>query len=202
MLNLILLWLLFYVPHSFLALDSTKQFLCSKFSFLNKYYRIVYNLQSLLLFALAWQYQRKLSSLLLFEPNQVSTYIGIAIILASFVLMYLSFKSYDKREFLGLAQLATGTFNTAISQKLSVLNLNRYMRHPLYTATFLFFAGYLIYQPLVKSLVFVLVGFAYLFVGTYLEEKKLEKQFGQAYTQYKKQVPRFLPWPRRHQVAK
>jgi protein-S-isoprenylcysteine O-methyltransferase Ste14 len=37
---------------------------------------------------------------------------------------------------------------------------------------------------------------AYFYVGTFLEERRMERAFGEEYREYKKRVPRFFPIPR------
>jgi protein-S-isoprenylcysteine O-methyltransferase Ste14 len=191
---LLLLWLLFYIPHSILALESIKTKLSQQFPFLKRYYRILYNAQSLLLFAIAFLYQRQLQSLLLFQVNSFFYAIAIVLMLLSFLIIALSFRHYDKYEFLGLQQYQLATFNAAIGSTLNSKGLNQYVRHPLYSATFMFLFGYLLYKPFDTTLIFVLISVAYLIIGTYLEEAKLSKQFGEAYKLYKQKVPMFIPF--------
>jgi protein-S-isoprenylcysteine O-methyltransferase Ste14 len=191
---LLLLWLLFYVPHSVLAIESVKSKLTKQWPFLKRYYRILYNVQSFLLFVLAFSYQRQLQSQVLFQVKSFVYVFAISLILLSFAIIALSFRHYDKKEFLGLQQYKHATFNVAIGSNLSVKGLNQYVRHPLYSATFMFLFGYLLYKPFDTSLVFVLVSSVYLLVGTWLEEKKLIKQFGDAYKSYQQKVPMFIPF--------
>jgi protein-S-isoprenylcysteine O-methyltransferase Ste14 len=187
-------WLLFYVPHSVLALESIKKRLSQTFPFLKRYYRLLYNVQSLLLFGNAFYYQRQLQSQFLFQVNSFFYIFSIALMLFSFFIMALSFRHYDKYEFLGLQQFQQANFNVAIGSTLNVKGLNQFVRHPLYSATFLFLFGYLLYKPLDSSLIFVIISSAYLFVGTWLEEKKLSNRFGEVYKQYQRKVPMFLPF--------
>jgi protein-S-isoprenylcysteine O-methyltransferase Ste14 len=68
------------------------------------------------------------------------------------------------------------------------------MRHPLYSASYLFLAAYFLFKPYIGSAIFTLVGFIYLYVGAKWEEKKLVKQFGDTYLDYQKKVPMFWPF--------
>lgn len=202
-LNLILLWLLFYALHSAMAASQVKAWIAVAFPAFVKPYRIFYNMVSLLLFGVAYAYQMSIADTLLFQSNLVR-YAGLVLVVVSIILMYASFKNYDLKEFLGVSQWQSNSFNAAISNQLQIHGLNQYVRHPLYTACYLFFAAYFLYKPYVGSTLFSLMGFIYLYVGAKWEEKKLAKQFGDAYLFYQKQVPMFLPWPwpRSQQVAK
>ncbi len=191
---LILLWLLFYLPHSILALESIKIRLSNHFPFLKRYYRILYNVQSLLFFAIAFLYQRQLNATILFAMPSLIHWLAIAAIVVSFFIMAWSFKHYDKKEFLGLQQYQNASFNAVIGSTLNSKGLNSYVRHPLYSATILFLLAYFIYKPFDTTLIFVLISMAYLIIGTYLEEAKLSKQFGDVYKQYKQEVPMFIPF--------
>jgi protein-S-isoprenylcysteine O-methyltransferase Ste14 len=68
--------------------------------------------------------------------------------------------------------------------------LYRYMRHPLYVG--LMIGLWAAPTITVAHLVFALLCTAYIFVGTRLEEKDLEIALPE-YTQYKKEVPMFMP---------
>jgi methanethiol S-methyltransferase len=187
-------WLLFYITHSILAADAIKLKLAAKFPFLHRYYRLLYNLISLILFAIAFLYQRNIQPQVLFELNPYLSYSCMALMLFAMALMALTFKQYSKNEFIGISQLQSGSFNPAIGSTLNIQGLNKYVRHPLYTATFIFLLAYLGYKPYAASLVFVVISSLYLILGTYLEEQKLLKQFGEAYKQYQSNVPMFFPF--------
>lgn len=189
-----LLWLLFYVPHSVLALESVKSKLTKQWPFLKRYYRILYNAQSLVFFVLAYLYQIKLDAIVLIQQPIWVNLIAIVFMGISFYIMAISFRHYDKKEFLGIEQLEQASFNVAIGSTLNISGLNQYVRHPLYSATFLFLIAYFFYKPFDTTLVFVFISIIYVFIGTHLEEIKLRKQFGEQYKQYQQKVPRFIPF--------
>lgn len=191
--TLTFLWLLFFVPHSLLAANGTKHKLLGAFPFLNKAYRLLYNIQSLFFFGLAFWYQKSITPVFLFEPNTWVKGTAFVIMVAAIILMLVSFRNYSASEFLGLQQWRQKSFNAAIAETLSINGLNQYVRHPLYSASFLFLAAYFVFKPSYANLVFVALSTLYLVVGTYLEEQKLISQFGDAYLQYQKRVGRFWP---------
>jgi methanethiol S-methyltransferase len=92
-------------------------------------------------------------------------------------------------EFAGLTQL-TG-LDRDVPPKLVTDGLYAYVRHPLYTAglAFIWFSADMTINRLVLWIVFSL----YLIVGAYFEERKLLKDFGPLYADYKSQTPMLFP---------
>lgn len=74
---------------------------------------------------------------------------------------------------------------------LVVRGLYHYVRHPLYTCTMLF----LWLMPVMtwNLLAFNLGVSAYFIIGSRYEEDKLIEEFGQAYVEYRRRTPAFLP---------
>jgi protein-S-isoprenylcysteine O-methyltransferase Ste14 len=67
----------------------------------------------------------------------------------------------------------------------------RYSRHPVYFFSIVF----LLFRPTMDLfyLTFFVCIVAYFYIGSYYEEKKLVKHFGETYSEYKKSVPRIFP---------
>ena len=105
------------------------------------------------------------------------------------LLLLLALRNYDLGEFSGIHQL-THDGNTP-KHSLNTESLNAYVRHPLYTASFLLFWGFFLYSPTLKTLCFSGISSLYLIIGTRLEEQKLVAVFGEAYLDYRKRVGRF-----------
>jgi protein-S-isoprenylcysteine O-methyltransferase Ste14 len=76
--------------------------------------------------------------------------------------------------------------------KLVTGGLYRYMRHPLYTAGLLF----IWLSPVMTwNLLALYLGLsAYGLIGAYFEERKLEREFGEAYQAYKQKTPMLIPF--------
>lgn len=103
----------------------------------------------------------------------------------------------DTMSFVGLRQLTHG-FDALPHEKLVVSGFYRWVRHPLYTASLLFLWA----SPDMSFNLFALyLAFTvYFVVGAVYEERKLETQFGEAYTSYKEKTPMLIPglrWARR-----
>lgn len=74
---------------------------------------------------------------------------------------------------------------------LVVSGLYRWVRHPLYTAGLIFI--WLTPVMTLNVLALNLGLSAYLFIGAYFEERKLLREFGQAYRSYQQRTPMFFP---------
>ena len=94
---------------------------------------------------------------------------------------------WDLREFVGLRRLQR-------ERLLFTGKAYGIVRHPLYLG----FSVILAFQPVQtrNSLASTAAIVAYFYLGTFLEERRMERTFGEAYREYKKRVPRFLPLPR------
>ena len=83
------------------------------------------------------------------------------------------------------------------TQRLVVVGVYRYVRNPMITGVFcLLLAEVLFFGSLALLgwlMIFVVLNLIYI---PFLEEPRLEKRFGEDYTQYKQNVPRWIPRPR------
>ena len=183
-------WILFFAVHSWMAANGVKDWVKRNFPSMKRWYRLLYNLVSALLFAWAGYYLYNAPAQYLIPTFPIVQYVSWAMMAAGVMVILLCFRNYQIGEFIGTQQLqsqpAEPTLNTS--------GLNQYVRHPLYFGTFLTVMGYLFNAFTLAHLVFATTVFAYLIIGTLLEEQKLEKQFGAAYQQYKKEVKMLIPF--------
>ena len=91
--------------------------------------------------------------------------------------------------FIGLEQLLAPPDSRP--PELVVSGLYRRVRHPLYTAglVFIWFTPIMTWNVLALNLGLS----AYLFIGAYFEERKLLREYGQAYQAYRQRTPMFFP---------
>jgi protein-S-isoprenylcysteine O-methyltransferase Ste14 len=94
----------------------------------------------------------------------------------------------DAWHFLGLRQLVQGD---GPPSSLVTTGLYRHVRHPLYTAG----AAFLWLTPVMTTTLLAVYAAltAYLYLGTFHEEARLRAEFGEAYAEYQKRVPRLIP---------
>jgi len=68
------------------------------------------------------------------------------------------------------------------------------VRHPLYLGCSLLLAFHPVQAR--NSAATAAAVIAYFYIGTFFEERRLARKFGEAYREYQRRVPRFFPIPR------
>ena len=154
---------------------------------LGRWYRLAYNAFALLSFAAILTLMRTLPDRLIYQvpaPWNILMFGGqlLAILLLLIVIM-----QTDILSFIGFRQLSEGEQ----PGKLITRGLYRLVRHPLYTAILLFI--WLTPTMTQNSLTVYLGATAYILVGAYFEEKKLSREFGESYVEYKRKTPMLIP---------
>lgn len=185
-LNFIFYFLIFALIHSVLATDYIKnkaqRLLGEKFRF----YRIIYTLISIPVFApafLLWIKYSGSTPLVYSIPQWTYPLIIIVRVLALGIFAYASYQT-DILAFTGLKQ----------TQEKTILITNGaygIVRHPLYASGIL-----LLFTKTEMSrldLIAVLFVFIYLIIGAYIEERRLLSFFGDEYYKYRQQVSMFIP---------
>jgi len=106
---------------------------------------------------------------------------------------FLGGRHYDIRQVLGIKQIREGTADMAITDtgELDTSGVLGMTRHPWYLATMLLIWAR---QMDVSTIIMNLILTSYLIVGTYLEEKKLVREFGENYRNYQKKVSMLIPY--------
>jgi hypothetical protein len=130
-------WVFFYAMHSILALDSMKAFVKNLFQSYFPYYRIGYNVFSVLLFVALVYYQFSLSQELVVAKSIVLEVLGAIVFLLGVIVLNVAFSSFNKREFIGLEQLDEIKQPTSYSRKET--SENRFVR--LRSTSFIFWCN-------------------------------------------------------------
>jgi methanethiol S-methyltransferase len=185
-----LLWTTFYLVHSVFASLTVKAWVHKKLPALFPFYRILYNGFAIGSFMLVSWYVSGLPDTALWETSHAIRLSGIALLIFGLVMLVIALANYNLNEFVGIEPMAE--FAPGI-KKLTVTGPNRWMRHPLYTATLILLVGYVMLSPTRNTLLFVCISAIYIVIGSILEEKKLVKFYGSDYINYRERVKRFFP---------
>lgn len=172
-------WVLYFFLHSFFATDRIKS------TFPSRYYRLGYNTISTIGLFILFIYNGVIKSTLLLSKTDTLKFVALVLAAFGVIFINLAFKRYNVKEFMG--------FRPERSQELDTGGILSYVRHPIYSGTILIVIGFFLFSPYVSSLVSAVCILLYLVVGIYLEERRLIKQFGEQYLEYKKRVPMLIP---------
>ncbi|EIM73714.1 isoprenylcysteine carboxyl methyltransferase [Nitritalea halalkaliphila LW7] len=188
-LQLLLLWAAFYASHSLLATPVLKNKLGAFLGREGQNYRLAYSLFSAFFLFYLLLFGASIPAIYLFPPQETSTYIGYMLATFGTILVVKSFKHLGAAAFLGIKE--GPKVGTALSRK----GLHAHLRHPMYAGALLILAGFFSYLPTAAVACHVIATILYLPIGIWLEERKLILEFGEAYRQYRREVPALLPNP-------
>lgn len=152
-----------------------------------KYYRLLYNIFSALSFVPILYLMVALPTRGLYQISSPWNLVMLAGQGLSALLLVIAVLQTDTLSFVGLRQL----FEEEKPGKLVMGGFYRVMRHPLYTFGLLF----IWLSPNMTGNLFVvyLSLTAYILIGAYFEERKLLREFGQEYADYKSATPMIIP---------
>jgi protein-S-isoprenylcysteine O-methyltransferase Ste14 len=192
---IILLFAVFSYTHSLLASEKVKLYLKKLFGDMIAFYRLLYNIFAIISIYFIYEFSPK-PHIIIYDlqyPYDLFVLIPQFLSLAGvlWVFRYICFG-----EFSGLAQIKRfyeKSYTTELDEEftLRIEGPYRYSRHPVY----FFSITFLMFRPVMDLfyLTFFICIVAYFYIGSYYEEKKLVRQFGDVYENYKKEVPRIIP---------
>jgi methanethiol S-methyltransferase len=174
------------VVHTFLASHTAKDLFRLKAGRMN-FYRLAYNIFAGISFLPILYLMATLPNQTVYAVPSPWNLVMFGGQLLSLVLLAIAFLQTDSLFFVGLRQL----FEEEKSGALVVHGLYKIVRHPLYTFSLLF----LWLTPTVSqnSLTVYIGATLYILIGVYFEERKLLREFGEAYANYKKSTPMLIP---------
>jgi protein-S-isoprenylcysteine O-methyltransferase Ste14 len=193
---IILLFAFFALSHSLLASNTFKKKLSEKLAGKIAFYRLFYNLASLIIFAAVYSLAPK-PNVILYDLQFPFDIITFALQVLSLIGLFWSAKHLNLKEFIGIAQIErylNGTYQINDLDAKILFNANganKYVRHPVYFFSILFL-GFRPTMSLFYLIMFICLVF-YFYAGSIFEERKLVELFGDEYKKYQKDVPRLLP---------
>lgn len=186
---LLLLWATFGLLHSLLAADRVKEKIARWWGTGFIYYRLVYSVLAFIQLGLIGWYQFSITSPVLWLTPAFIQVVLVFTSLTGLVLMCVMIRKY----FFHLSGIDVFFTTNHSAPFLVTTGLHSKMRHPLYTGTLLFLWSLCLLFPRAAHLLSVATITLYTIIGARLEEAKLAKTFGAAYSLYKKQVPMLIP---------
>jgi protein-S-isoprenylcysteine O-methyltransferase Ste14 len=193
-LRVVLAWAAFAVFHSMTVSDGYERRvrrLIGDEAF-DAHHRLAFTAYSAAAFAALLLYLRTIPDRPLYDLEGIPRLLFHGIQLGA--VAFLLWTPWDLKEFLGFRQWERhkrGEAPAGQAERLFTGTAYGVVRHPLYLGC----SAILLFHPAQtrNSAFSTAVIVLYFYVGTFLEEKRLLKKFGDAYRDYQRKVPRFLP---------
>jgi methanethiol S-methyltransferase len=179
------------VVHSYLASHGAKAAIRRMVGVaaFDRLYRFAYNLFSLASFAPLGMMLVIFPDTPLYRIPEPWVYVTVILQGLAAVALMAGVMQTGPFEFAGLSQLVQ--IGQGKPAKLVTDGLYAYVRHPLYTAGLAFI--WLSEQMTINRLVLFSIFTLYIVIGAYFEERKLLKDFGAVYAEYKDKTPMLIP---------
>jgi protein-S-isoprenylcysteine O-methyltransferase Ste14 len=185
-------WVAYATLHSLLAALSVKAWVTRRWPAFASFYRLAFNLQSVILvLPLIWA-TYAIPGDWLWRWAGIGAWIANGLALAALAAFWLSSGTYDMGEFLGTKPWREKRTDAVEHDGFRISPLHRFVRHPWYALGLVLVWTRDMNAPLLVSACAVTL---YLFVGAWLEERKLAAHFGAAYREYCEKVPGLIPLP-------
>jgi protein-S-isoprenylcysteine O-methyltransferase Ste14 len=181
-------WVAFGVVHSTLASLGGTAFLQRRFGV---HHRLVYSGVAISTLAPLLVYSTSVRGEPFLRWRGTLVFVPYALLAGAIALFLAGGRHYSLSRLLGFAQLRQGAaVGLAAQGRLDSTGILGVIRHPWYTACLLLpWARDLDASAFVAGVAYTL----YVFVGTWLEERKLVVEFGDEYREYQRRVSMFVP---------
>jgi methanethiol S-methyltransferase len=191
---IVIMWTIYCVLHSFLI---SIRFTALMTRLLGKYYafyRLFYVAISFILLVPLIQFTREFESPVIVTDDALLSVLRYALMSVALLLFFRAFFfDYDSLSFFGIRQMLNfakpKTAATPVELKRN--GLLGIVRHPMYFAFILYIwcQTFRMIDLVINTLLTL-----YVLIGTWLEERKLVLEFGEAYLWYQRQVPMLIPF--------
>jgi methanethiol S-methyltransferase len=191
----VILWSAYCALHSFLISIRFNAFMTRLLKKYYAFYRLFYVVISFVLLVPLIRFTDKFESPVIMTYDPPLSFARYVVMSGALLLFFWAFFfDYDSLSFFGIRQILNlaKPKTTAAPVELKRNGLLGIVRHPMYLALILYLwcQNVRMMDLVVNSLLTL-----YVLVGTWLEERKLVLEFGEAYIRYQKQVPMLIPFP-------
>lgn len=183
------LWAIFGIVHSFFAAGKVKRYVMERMRGNARYYRLGYSLVAAAMIAGVLWFNFHIATRFLWHPSIAEIVVSGVAGMSGLVVMGICIRKY----FFELSGISAFFDKQPDHHFLEVSGLNRYVRHPLYAGTLLFTWSFFLAEPSLANLISAICITLYTLIGTYFEERKLLKDFGNDYRKYAERVPMIIP---------
>jgi methanethiol S-methyltransferase len=187
------LWVGWCVLHSLLITPAVTGRIQNRWGRYLVYYRLGYNLFSLLTLLPLWAYTKSLSRVTGALWSWPYSLVQVCMVLLAGAAFVAGGRAYDLPFFLGLRQIRDSRATSLLSAPgpLKTSGILGMIRHPWYSGGLLLIWAQKMDRPI---LIMSLILSVYFIVGALLEERKLTRIYGQVYRDYQQGVSMFFPF--------
>jgi protein-S-isoprenylcysteine O-methyltransferase Ste14 len=185
-------WVLWCTIHSTLISITVTEYMKGKLGDGFRFYRLLYNALSVATLIPLIYYSRMIHDAPVFRWAGPLAIVQILLLAASIYLFIVGGRHYSWAQFSGIAQIRAGRAHGSLARGDSfvVSGVHRIIRHPWYLG------GILIVWAQDMSISTILINMVisvYFIVGSFLEERKLVREFGDKYREYQQTVSMLFP---------
>lgn len=186
-------WVLWCTLHSALISTTVTDFAKKKLGGGFRFYRLFYNVVSLVTLIPLVYYSHMLREAPIFRWEGLLGLVQVFLLALSVCLFIAGGKHYSWAMFWGISQIKAGRAGRSLadSSTFVVSGIHRIIRHPWYLG------GILIVWAQDMSALTILINMiisVYFMIGAVLEERKLVLEFGEKYREYQRTVSMLFPW--------
>lgn len=182
-------WLLYFIIHSLFASLWIKNLFEKYLPAVFRYFRLVYVIFSFVLLFPVLLFGILIPSEFIYQGSEFSMIAGFIFGISGFIIFLAGLRLYDLKMFLGLDYKDKKNSSPPIRTD----GLLKYSRHPLYAAAIFMIIGNFLYSPTYGMLITSVMLILYFIIGLQFEEKKLIREHGEIYENYKRESPMLFP---------
>ena len=186
-------WVLWCTLHSTLISTTVTDFAKKKLGGVFRFYRLFYNVVSLVTLIPLVYYSHTLREAPIFRWEGSLGIVQVFLLAVSVYLFVAGGRHYSWARFWGISQIKAGRAGSSLadSSTFVVSGIHRIIRHPWYLGGILIVWA----QDMSASTILInMVISVYFMIGAVLEERKLVIEFGEKYREYQQSVSMLFPW--------
>jgi protein-S-isoprenylcysteine O-methyltransferase Ste14 len=186
-------WVLWCTLHSTLISTTVTDFAKTKLGGGFRFYRLFYNVVSLVTLIPLVYYSHTLREAPVFRWEGPLGIVQVFLLAVSVYLFVSGGRHYSWARFWGIFQIKVGRAGSSLadSSTFVVSGIHRIIRHPWYLGGILIVWA----QDMSASTILInMVISVYFMIGAVLEERKLVIEFGEKYREYQRSVSMLFPW--------
>jgi len=186
-------WIFWCFLHSLLICGAQTVFFCRFLGRRYAFFRLSYNLFSLVSAAVILYWQLRLPQQLLWSWHAEWRWLQAGVLLYAFFMFVAGARVYDLAAFSGVSQIKAYRLGTVpAGMPFTCRGILKFVRHPWYSGGLAFLWG--VGRITDVSLTAKLVLSVYLVIGAVIEERRLLAALGEEYAAYRRRVPMLFPW--------